>query len=287
MPKLLILVGPPGSGKSTLAKEYEARMYRRVNQDSQGKNGHLDAFNEALFANRDIVVDRMNFDKRQRERYIAPARSAGYTVTIRVLHESRQTCLRRCLARQGHETISTEDSARSALNLFFSKYERPTSDEADSIEWVYPDGLKDECVVVDLDGTLCNIEHRLHHVRGEGKKNWGAFFRELDKDTPNKWCSELVDQMAERYPIVFASGRPDDHKRATETWLTKHLFSIDHLYMRCRGDHRDDTVAKEIILDFEILTRFKPLFFIDDRKRVVDLWRRRGHVALACHEGDF
>ena len=75
----------------------------------------------------------------------------------------------------------------------------------------------------------------------------------------------------------------------TEKWLQENDLDLHdgHLYMRPRGDHRADYIAKEIILDFEILTRFTPLMFIDDRKQVVDLWRSRGYTCLACHEGDF
>jgi hypothetical protein len=38
-------------------------------------------------------------------------------------------------------------------------------------------------VLVDMDGTLANVSHRLHWVRG-GKKNWNKFFREMHKDPP-------------------------------------------------------------------------------------------------------
>ena len=31
-------------------------------------------------------------------------------------------------------------------------------------------------VVVDLDGTLADCTHRLHHIRGRRRKNWDAFF---------------------------------------------------------------------------------------------------------------
>lgn len=29
-----------------------------------------------------------------------------------------------------------------------------------------------KAIIVDLDGTLANVDHRMHHVRGEGRKNW-------------------------------------------------------------------------------------------------------------------
>ena len=286
MPRLIVLVGPPGSGKSTFAREYPVAY---INQDSQGKE-HLNLFHNYLANDKDIIVDRMGFSKTQRDRYLVPAKAAGYTTEIIVLHQPRSVCYKRCMERSSHETIKSSDDANNALNTFFGKYERPLEGEADSIRFIYPEGEKDLVIVCDLDGTLCNVDHRLHFVqRPKGvKKDWVSFFRGLCDDKPNLWCQMLVDSMAAQgTKVIFASGRPDNYRRDTERWLSEDGFSTEVLYMRTRNDSRQDYVAKEIILDFEILTRFKPLFFIDDRKQVVDLWRSRGFVCLACHHGEF
>ena len=111
-------------------------------------------------------------------------------------------CLERCLARENHETIKDEKTARSALSTFFTKYERVQDNEADEVVRLHPQGLKPLAVCVDLDGTLCNIDHRLHHVRGEGKKNWKAFFDNLLDDRPNQWCKDLVTAMDDMHQIV-------------------------------------------------------------------------------------
>jgi hypothetical protein len=42
-------------------------------------------------------------------------------------------------------------------------------------------------IVFDIDGTLANIEHRLHHVRSK-PKNWPAF----DAGIPNDKVNEPV-----------------------------------------------------------------------------------------------
>ena len=39
-------------------------------------------------------------------------------------------------------------------------------------------------VLGDMGGTLADVSHRLHWVRG-GKKNWKKVFREMHKDPPN------------------------------------------------------------------------------------------------------
>jgi hypothetical protein len=289
------MVGPPGSGKSTFAKKnYPGFVY--VNQDSQGVD-HLHHFDMALIDGQDLIVDRMGFNKEQRSRYLKRAKEFGYETKIVVLHENFDTCRERCTLRSDHETIKDKETASKAINFFFSKYERVEDSEADKVERYWPTGDKPKAIVCDLDGTLCNLDHRLHFVKGE-RKNWGAFFKHLDKDEPNEWCAELLKQMANgNYAVVYCSGRPDSYKEATDKWLRANDLKFFHvgdchdymapLYMRNRGDHRDDSIVKEILLDFEILTRFTPYFMIDDRKRVVDMWRKRGYIVLQCAEGNF
>jgi hypothetical protein len=104
--------------------------------------------------------------------------------------------------------------------------------------------------------------------------------------------------MGDMYKIVYCSGRGDDHGAQTEEWLKRHKldsfysttwgeYAPADLYMRPANDSRKDCIVKEIILDFEILTRYSPVMFIDDRQQVVDMWRSRGFVCLQCAKGDF
>lgn len=298
MPKLTLLVGPPGSGKSTMAKDYEAKGFVCISQDDQGKAGHIEAFRQAIRDGKDVIVDRMNFSIEQRRNYLQEA--PHYEREIIVLHQSYKVCLERMLKREGHPTIQDERSARGALQTFFTKYERPYENEGFTLRFIYPEGPKQKVIVCDLDGTLCNVEHRRHHVRRTDgqKKDWAAFFRDIPLDPVNQWCADLLRGMASHYKIIYCSGRDDNQRKMTVEWLEKHgldsfydpLFETEEkaeLYMRNRQDSRQDSIVKEIILDFEILTRYTPHFMIDDRKQVVDMWRRRGFVCLQCDEGDF
>jgi predicted kinase len=297
MPKLTLLVGPPGSGKSTIAKDLTqndgdhgaATVY--INQDSQGAE-HIELFMQAITEKKDVIVDRMNFNKQQRERYLGYVKhfAPDYKTEIWVLHQPYAVCLERVRNRFGkHETINDEKSARGALGTFFNKYERPQEDEADKIRFCYPEGVKPRAIVCDLDGTLCNVEHRRHHVRRTDgqKKDWKSFFKGIPEDTVNKWCAEILHTLGGSNCIVLCSGRDTNHQRATEEWLKRHEIRYDALYMRDRNDSRQDSIVKEILLDFEILTRYEPYFMIDDRQQVVDMWRKRGFVCLQCDEGDF
>jgi predicted kinase len=285
--KLKMLVGPCGSGKSTLARELVKEGYTYINQDSQGRD-HLRLFIEAVAAKQPVLVDRMNFTKEQRKRYLDAAKAAGYTTSITVLHQPYEVCLARCLARTGHETIKDPRAAHGALDMFFTKYERVTDDEADEVFRWWPDGLKPLAVIVDIDGTIADLEHRRHFVRkapGE-KKDWAGFFGAMKDDKAFGWCTDLVNTLSKKYSIVFCSGRPDNYRKVTADWLDNFVH-YENLFMRHRQDQRQDNVVKEIILDFEILTRYTPHFMLDDRDQVVKMWRDRGYTCLQCAPGDF
>lgn len=314
--KLVMLVGPAGSGKSTYCRDLSATGYNRISQDDQGKAGHMEYFNICIENGAPVVIDRMNFDKKQRNRYIEPARAAGYTIEIVVFHVPRQVCFERMMARENHPTINgitgrqvpgnesalsefketiLEEKAKqanSALDTFFTKYERVEDTEADTVIRLGHGNISNpSAIICDLDGTLCNIDHRLHHVKHEIKKHnrWDLFNKEIPNDGLNKWCDEILtafNSCTKNY-VVLCSGRVDSSRKDTEKWLQKHCIYYENLFMRHRSDFRQDYIIKEIILDFEILTRYNVLFAIDDRKQVVDMWRRRGIVCLACAEGDF
>lgn len=286
---LLMLVGPAGSGKSTMARQICANgEYTHINQDAQGRQ-HFTLFEKTIAEGKSVLIDRMNFTKVQRNKFLDLAKANGYATRIMVLHQPYAVCLERCLKREGHETIKEESAARSALNMFFSKYERVEDQEADVVHRIWPAGEKPLVIWSDLDGTLCEVEHRRHFVkREEGvKKDWGGFFKAMSEDTVNKPVMTLLQEMQEKYLVVYCSGRPDSFKPETEKWLLENNAPKGPLFMRPRSDSRQDNIVKEIILDFEILTRFQVLFCLDDRDQVVEMLRKRGISVFQVANGDF
>lgn len=305
MNKLTILVGPPGSGKSTYAKELESQGFVRISQDDQGKSGHMELFQSHITTGADIVVDRMNFDKQQRDKYRLEAVKNGYTVNFVEFCVPRRICFDRCMTRQGHPTINgakfnsatwgnvdkqKELEADSALTTYFSKYEPVTAEEGPVEQRSYQFHTKWNAIMVDLDGTLANLNHRLHYVRREGKKDWGSFFRECGKDELYECVAGVVKlEHQNNTHIVYCSGRDEEQCRETTVeWLKQHqLFFGNPVVMRPKLNYKSDNITKVMLYKYEIEPYYNVKYILDDRNQVVEAWRKLGLVCFQVRPGEF
>ncbi len=141
-----------------------------------------------------------------------------------------------------------------------------------------------DTVIVDIDGTLANVQHRLHHLKGPGKKNWKKFFREMSADEPVEVVVKWVNALTPEYRTILITGRPEEYRRETEAWLERHGIQYDKLFMRRDGDHRPDTVVKQELLDR--VGRERVAFVIEDRPPVCDMYRRCGVRVFQVSSGE-
>lgn len=147
--------------------------------------------------------------------------------------------------------------------------------------------IKKPAVMFDLDGTIANIDHRKHFVEGRRHKDWGRFFETMGEDALHLWAKDLIDLLRLKYEVIICSGRPEDYRDSTEQWLKKFEVRYSALFMRKKGDFRPDNIIKYELYQQYIKDQYEIVFVVDDRKRVVDMWREKGLVCLQCYEGDF
>ena len=143
-------------------------------------------------------------------------------------------------------------------------------------------------IVFDLDGTICNVDHRRHWVASK-PKNWAAWNAGIPFDTPNEDIVWMLRTFANdpNTRIVLCSGRGDEHRAETEAWLLTHNIYHDALYMRAAKDNRKDSIVKVELLG-EIERDFgRPWLWVDDRQQVVDAIRAEGIRVLQVAPGDF
>lgn len=148
-----------------------------------------------------------------------------------------------------------------------------------------------KCYIFDIDGTLSNCAHRLHHIQNE-PKDWTAFFAAVGGDAPIPHMIQLArDLFDSGARIIFVSGRSDQCREATEQWLADHDLLHDdgslELYMRKAGDHRDDDLLKIEMLNQAVDDGWEPIMVFDDRARVVAAWRKAGVPCAQVAEGNF
>lgn len=131
---IVILTGPPGVGKTTYASTCYPD-YVRISQDEQGKKRHRQLFKRAIEESKNIVVDRLNHTREQRNRYLEPARTYGYRTVIVEMYDTFNACFERIISRADHPTIGQKDyeTACKALNMYYREFEIVGEDEADEI----------------------------------------------------------------------------------------------------------------------------------------------------------
>lgn len=140
--------------------------------------------------------------------------------------------------------------------------------------------LDKQFIVCDIDGTLANIMHRVHLVQGKSR-NYDMFHQLINQDKPEFETIAMVNALHEAgHTIIFASGRPEETRGATEEWLQTHVgewTSETHMFMRKDGDKRSDVEVKtEMLTKFQAIYGMKPTIAIDDRLGVCQLWHENG-----------
>ena len=139
----------------------------------------------------------------------------------------------------------------------------------------------DKIYVFDLDGTMCNIKHRLHHIlvdRSKGeKKNFPEFYRAVPNDLP---IEEIValNQVLPAENIYLITGRSMECVDDTKELLAKHGIRWSRLYMRWHHNFEHDVDLKRHMAD-EFIENI--IFAIDDRPRIVEMWRENNVPCIA------
>jgi len=131
-------------------------------------------------------------------------------------------------------------------------------------------------IICDIDGTLA--------LRGDRSPYDHSTCIEDDVNFPV--ARLLVDTTHSRH-IIFVSGREEKFREMTEWWLREHLIPSGLLLMRQTGDNRPDAEVKEEIYRQHIEPFYDIDFVLDDRNRVVKMWRDLGLTCFQVADGDF
>jgi hypothetical protein len=132
--------------------------------------------------------------------------------------------------------------------------------------------------VVDIDGVVADVRHRLHHVAGR-PKDWRSFFAAAADDGLLAEGEHTVRSLAAVYDVVYLSGRPERLRRVTEDWFARHDLPAGELLLRPHDDFRPSSVYKVDALRLLAAHR-TVVVLVDDDPRVLDAARTAGFDVL-------
>lgn len=134
--------------------------------------------------------------------------------------------------------------------------------------------------VVDLDGVLADLRHRLHHLEGSAR-DWDGFFAGIPDDPVLPEGRAVVDRLAPDHDLVYLTGRPERTRAATEAWLRRHRLPHGELIMRRERDRRPARVTKPSLLR-RLATRRQVAVVVDDDPEVCAALTRDGWPVLVA-----
>jgi predicted kinase len=302
MPTVHLTVGLPASGKTTFARQLVAesgnRMrrvslddLRRMLDDNDGSVRLGKDHEETVLAVQDatvlavinggfdIVVDNTHLVSRipNRLKRVVCGR-AGFEV-----HDFTSVDVEECIRRDklrermvGEDVIRRMDARLKSAKDGWWRHPERLNDVPEPATYV-PDPSLPTAVLCDIDGTLA-----IHSNRGP---------YEIDKcetDLINPEVRRVLELCAGAGDrIVLLSGRQSEFRAHTLRWLAAHRVPFDELWMRAEGDHRSDDIVKAELFDAHVRHRFAVRVVLDDRSRVVALWRRIGLPCWQVNYGDF
>ena len=306
MTKLVITRGYPGSGKTTLAKEWvaadtgdrSAPWRARVNRDDLratlfGASGVLtweqeQAITKAqraqvrilLKAGYDVIVDDTNLRLRYARAWADLALEEGAEFEVWDVKTPVDVCVDRDWQRQ--RVVGEEVIRGLAAKFPIERWPEVTPTARADHRW--PPYANDWSLpaawLVDIDGTLADMGDR-------GPFDWDR----VGEDTVHERVADLVRTIHESGDvIVFMSGRSSECERATLEWLVDHIggWAVDSpLHMRSEGDNRSDDVVKNELFENLVRSRWNVLGVLDDRDKVVAMWRAKGLTCLQVAPGAF
>ena len=305
MPSVHVMTGLPASGKTTAARklqaESEGRM-RRVNLDDlramldvpapeRGRSHAHEqtvlavqdaAVREAVAGGFDVVVDNTHLTPHIPKRLKAAVTGLGATF---VVHDFTDVPVEECIRRDG---VRERAVGEEIIRILADKHAKARkggwqltaewfNDQPAATPYVADPALP-SAVLCDIDGTLA--------LRGDR----GPYdFSRCDTDLLNVSVRQALRafRTADDDTIVLLSGRSEDHRDITEQWLKRHEVPYDELWMRASDDGRSDDIVKAELFDAHVRHRYAVRVSLDDRDRVVAVWRRMGLPTWQVNYGNF
>lgn len=275
--KAILTKGLIASGKSSWAKQFvkDNKDYMRLSRDDF--RHMLDSYSysdeaeavvtrimnaclaDLIDRDKNIIIDEQHLNEKFLNARIAQLEGRRYEVEVKEF----PITLGEAIERDSKREFSI---GAGVIKKTWRMYELTLKDMLERAKPVYPWNDKLPYVgIIDIDGTLSDSSQRKIFDYKECVN---------DKIIFPVWS--IADKYKDKIKIILLSGRDEVCRKETEIWLEKHAVNYQELYMRKMGDNRDDTVVKKELFNEHIRDKYMPIFVIDDRKKVVEMWIEMG-----------
>jgi hypothetical protein len=154
--------------------------------------------------------------------------------------------------------------------------------------------FRQKSVIVDIDGTIADLSHRLHHIEGEAK-NWVAFHAGVFQDEPIDEVIQLINGLSKSgYYIILMTGRSDSSSIQTQRWMQQKAgCRWNLLLMREYGNYEPDIDLKlrwlKMLYDGQIAVENvdPPKLAFEDRAHMTVAFREKGLKVMHVAEGNY
>lgn len=303
---LTLCRGLPASGKSSWAKAQIARSdgnLVRFNRDEirfmmfgayvldQAQENlvtkfQMEGIRAAFVAKKNVLVDDTNLSLRSLETFYSLVEDFQGSVQIRF--QDFPVDIKVCIERDKKRELAGDRFVGEKVIREISKRYMHGGSELPTIpvkfyQQVLPtnhivqDSNLPSAWIVDIDGTIAQMVNR-------GPYDWHL----VDEDEPIEHVVRLVQQLkVAGHLIILLSGRDGVSEALTREWLDVYEIPFDMLYMRAIDDSRPDDKVKLEIYNDKIKDKFFIAGVLDDRKKVVDMWRKQGLFVAQVADGLF
>jgi len=298
MSKILLLKGLPASGKTSYARQLikdNPGVYKRINKDEL----------RAMLDAGEWSTENEKFILKIRDELVIKCLAAGYSVIVddtnlHLKHEARMRQLAQADPEMGLEEVEVEikEFSTSVDECIKRDSMRANGVGAKVIRQMYRQFLRkgppvlSERIMNVPDAIICDMDGTLALMNGRSPYD----VEKCKEDLVNHSVAEIVREFhlsnnrldgRPSVHVIIVSGRDDIYKEHTREWLITHGIPHNGIYMRRATDKRDDTIVKKEIYETYIKGKFNVLFVLDDRSKVVDMWREQGLTCLQVAEGEF
>lgn len=149
--------------------------------------------------------------------------------------------------------------------------------------------LQKKCnIIVDLDGTIANGEHRDDLAKAG---SWEEFHGRCLDDTPYLDVVAVIKTLGARFNLIGLTGRNERFRIITLEWFQRYAVTLDELLMRPDNDYSKSPDMKIRMLEERFGSKEEVLASVlcafDDHEGVVATMRDYGITVFQPRNGTY